>query len=76
MKMGTSILEVEISDMMQFFDFAHLPEHLQRVSAPFYSLAWGIFSNLETSKEKYESLHRLLESKDCAVRSALQTKKD
>ena len=69
--MGTNIIEVNISDMMQFFEFSHLSERLKKVSAPFYQLAWEIFENLPLCQEKYEALHKLLEAKDCAVRAQL-----
>lgn len=60
-----------IEPMMQFFEFAHLPEHLQVVSAKFYELACSIVAILPRNPERTVALRKLLESKDCAVRARL-----
>ncbi len=57
--------------LMQFFEFGHLPEHLQVVSAKFYELACRIDTILPVNAEKTTSLRKLLEAKDCAVRAVL-----
>jgi hypothetical protein len=56
--------------IMQFFVFAHLPEHLQEVSAPFAELAAKIVQ-LPRNPERTVALRKLLEAKDAAVRAAL-----
>lgn len=57
--------------LMQFFEYAHLPEHLQAVSKPFGELAKQIDETLPSNPEKTVALRKLLESKDCAVRAIL-----
>lgn len=57
--------------MLQFFAYAHLPEHLQRVSAPFGDLAQQIVETLPSNPERTVALRKLLEAKDCAVRALL-----
>ena len=59
--------------MLRYFDWEHLPSHLQVVSAPFRSLAEFIVGDLPGGLEKTTALRKLLEAKDCAVRSALDT---
>lgn len=61
-----------MNPIMKFFDFAHLPEHLQVVSKPFYELANGLVAVLPDNEERSVFLRKLLEAKDCAVRSALE----
>lgn len=57
--------------LMQFFEYAHLPPHLQAVSAPFGELAKKIDTDLPGNPEKTVALRKLLEAKDCAVRAVL-----
>lgn len=57
--------------LMQFFGFAHLPPHLQGVSAQFAALAMQIVNGLPRNPERTVALRKLLESKDCAVRAVL-----
>lgn len=56
---------------MGFFDYQHLPDRLQEVSRPFYSLANQLDFMLPEGSEKDICLRKLLEAKDCAVRSLL-----
>ena len=56
--------------ILRFFDYAHLPDHLQEVSAPFHDLAWHFAARFE-GDELTTSLRKLLEAKDCMVRAAL-----
>jgi hypothetical protein len=53
----------------QFFDYEHLPAHLQAVSAPFCELAWQIMETLPRNPERTVALRKLIESKDAAVRA-------
>lgn len=55
--------------LMQFFAYAHLPEHLQAVSRPFGELAAVIVETLPRNPERTTALRKLLEAKDCAVRA-------
>ena len=56
--------------LMQFFEYKHLPEHLQEVSKPFGELA-AVVDSLPDNPEKTTALRKLLEAKDCAVRSTI-----
>lgn len=56
--------------VLQFFAYAHLPEHLQEVSRPFAELANHLLT-LPRNPERTVALRKLLEAKDCAVRAML-----
>ena len=66
-------LHPSIAQVLEFFDYAHLPAHLQEVSKPFYDLAQRMAWDLETERgqEVTVGLRKLLEAKDCFVRAAL-----
>jgi hypothetical protein len=57
--------------LLQFFAFAHLPEHLKKVSEPFAHLALHLSIALPRNPERTVALRKLLEAKDCAVRAKL-----
>jgi len=57
--------------MLKWFEFAHLPPHLQEVSKPFGELAQRIVEVCEPGPERTVALRKLLESKDAAVRAKL-----
>ncbi|UES40971.1 hypothetical protein GFC08_25820 [Roseibium aggregatum] len=57
--------------IMKYFEFKHLPEHLQAVSRPFGYLAEQMNADLPDGPEKSAGLRKLLEAKDCMVRAAL-----
>lgn len=57
--------------MMQFFTYKHLPVSLQEVSRPFAELAQRLVDNLPRNPERTVALRKLLEAKDCAVRSLI-----
>ena len=57
--------------LLQFFEYTHLPAHLQAVSKPFGELAQHIEKTLPNNPEKTTALRKLLEAKDCAVRALL-----
>lgn len=57
--------------ILQFFEFKHLPERLQRVSSPFHALANALIVSLPSNPERTTALRKLLESKDAAVRAAI-----
>ncbi len=64
-------VEVQKEPMLQFFSYTHLPEKLQDVSKPFCDLANVIVESLPRNPERTVALRKLLEAKDCAVRSIL-----
>lgn len=57
--------------MMKWFEFGHLPEHLQAVSSGFYELACSMCALVESGPERTVALRKLLEAKDAAVRARL-----
>lgn len=57
--------------LLQFFEFTHLPPHLQAVSRPFGELAVKLVFELPRNPERTVALRKLLEAKDCAVRALL-----
>ena len=61
--------EIAQDPILRFFHYAHLPESLQRTSAPFCHLAWAIIAELPRNAERSVALRKLLEAKDAAVRS-------
>lgn len=61
--------------IMKYFEYAHLPQKLQAVSKPIGDLAKQMDDLLPDGAEKSEGLRKLLEAKDCLVRSALDAPK-
>lgn len=59
--------------ILKFFDFDHLPSHLQVKSRPFAILAIDVAKDPENKNpaEIATALRKLLEAKDCAVRAIL-----
>lgn len=57
------------SDIIKYFKYEHLPVHLQAVSKPFCDLANFIVNTLPDGPERTVALRKLLEAKDCAVRT-------
>lgn len=62
--------------MLPHFSFAHLPEHLQEASAPFFRLASDLVRTLPIGPEKTVCMRKLLEAKDCAVRAAIHSTRE
>lgn len=56
--------------MMKYFRYEHLPLNLQTVSIWFFLLAQKILT-LPQNPERTVALRKLLEAKDCAVRTSL-----
>lgn len=54
---------------LQFFQYGHLPPHLQAVSKPFHDLAMHLVATLPRNPERSVALRKLLEGKDAAVRA-------
>lgn len=57
--------------LMQFFEYKHLPEKLQAKSKPFHDLAKVIVETTPSNPEQTAGLRKLLEAKDCIVRSMI-----
>lgn len=57
--------------MLRWFEYSHLPEKLQAVSAAFCELAVEIVAGIKPGPERTVALRKLLEAKDAAVRAAL-----
>lgn len=64
-------MEIEKEPMLQFFEYSHLPEHLKTASEPFCALAVSIVRSCPRNPERSAALRKLLEAKDCAVRSII-----
>lgn len=56
---------------MKYFEYKHLPAHLQEISKPIGELAALMNSTLPEGDEKSAGLRKLLEAKDCLVRAKL-----
>ena len=59
------------STTIKYFNYAHLPPKLQTVSKPIGDLAQALEALLPDGPEKSAGMRKLLEAKDCFVRSAL-----
>ncbi len=55
----------------RFFEYGHLPPHLQAVSKPCADLAQTMIDALPDGTELTVGLRKLLEAKDAFVRAAL-----
>ena len=59
------------AQILKYFNYEHLPEHLQVVSKPIGDLARQMDEQLPDGPEKSTGLRKLLEAKDAFVRQAL-----
>jgi hypothetical protein len=57
--------------ILRYFEWKHLPTHLQEVSAPVGALAETMACYLPQNAETSAGLRKLLEAKDAFVRAAL-----
>ncbi|WP_052062103.1 phage major capsid protein [Rhodococcoides fascians] len=57
--------------LLDLFEHAHLPAHLQAVSAPLSVLAYQMANTVGSGAELTTGLRKLLEAKDCFVRQAV-----
>lgn len=64
-----------LPEILRYFAYGHLPEPLRTVSARFAELAYGVADYLPDGDERKAALRKLLESKDAAVRAALDIPK-
>ena len=58
-------------NILQFFAYKHLPEHLQAVSKHFGRLAQRMALTLPKNEERDVMLRKLIEAKDAGVRALL-----
>jgi hypothetical protein len=58
-------------ELLQFFEYKHLPSHLQEISKLFCDLAKVMIAQLPVNIESEMMLRKLLEAKDCAVRAVI-----
>ncbi|MFB6937597.1 hypothetical protein [Streptomyces chartreusis] len=70
------IRHVSTTHLLRYFEYEHLPEHLQAVSKPCADLANELVNTLPDGPELTAGLRKLLEAKDCFVRAALDTPKE
>ena len=59
------------STILRYFEYTHLPAHLQPISSAIYDVAMKMENTLLPSPEKTAGLRKLLEAKDCFVHAAL-----
>lgn len=57
--------------ILQFFEYGHLKPELQDIVRRFRDMAWTFANTLPYNTETSTLLRKLLEAKDCAVRSAI-----
>lgn len=62
--------------LLRYFEYSHLPEHIQPYSEPFRALAHGLLEVLPDGPELTAGLRKLLEAKDCIVRAALDAARE
>ena len=57
--------------LLQFFEYGHLPVHMQDTSKLFHDLAHALIASCPRNPERTMALRRLLEAKDCGVRAMI-----
>jgi len=62
---------MELDRMLKWFEYLHLPPHLQDVSRNFNQLATDLCNQVQAGPERTVALRKLLEAKDAAVRAKL-----
>jgi hypothetical protein len=77
MTIGPESAELKIAventteQIMQFFEYEHLPVHLQEVAEPFRDLARAVIRRVPRNPERTVALRKMLEAKDAAVRAVI-----
>lgn len=64
------------TSLLRYFEYEHLPTHLQAVSRPIGDVAWLMTRHLPDGPELTTGLRKLLEAKDCMVRAALDAARE
>jgi hypothetical protein len=57
--------------LAQFFEFRHLPPHLQEIAQPFAVLVQKILTTLPDNPERTTALRKMLEARDCSLRASI-----
>ena len=57
--------------ILKYFDYDHLPSHLQLTSQSMHTLAYTMADRLPRCEETEVGLRKVLEAKDCFVRAML-----
>lgn len=63
-------------EILQWFEYDHLPHHLQMVSREVRDLAHRMAVSMSDGPELTTGLRKLLEAKDCFVRAAIRENKE
>jgi hypothetical protein len=63
-------------ELLSFFDYGHLPAHLQVVSRACQHLAVEMVDALPDGPQLTTGLRKLLEAKDCFVRQAVKVARE
>lgn len=63
--------ERDADPILRYFEYRHLPEHLQATSRAFCDTASYIVGAIPRNAERTVALRKLLEAKDAAVRASL-----
>ena len=74
--MVTYISVNDVEPMLRYFPFDHLPVDLRAVSGRFAMLADRLVAELPRTPERTVALRKLLESKDAAVRCAVDAREE
>lgn len=62
--------QLKTDPVLKFFHYAHLPEGpMRNTSEQFCRLAWSLLLALPRNAERTKCFNKLLEAKDCAVRT-------
>ena len=56
---------------MDYFNYQHLPAHLQGVSKAFHDVAHQMLKDVPPGPQFDQGMQRLLEAKDCMVRARI-----
>ena len=65
-----------LDPIMQYFEYEHLPEHLQPISKEISLVAYYMHDSVPECEERKVGLRKLLEAKDCFVRAAIEGSND
>lgn len=65
-----------VTALLRYFEYSHLPPNLAVVSGSCHALAHDMAARLPQGPELTAGLRKLLEAKDCFVRSALDAPKE
>jgi len=69
-------MEQNFDYILKYFKFSHLPEHLQVISRDFselaHQMAFRCVNDDADGRETAAGIRKLLEAKDCAVRSLVK----